>query len=159
RGAGPVGSSPNGTGAGRERAIRIAIVHSFYSSRQPSGENGVVESEVAALRAAGHDVRLFAARTDDLERDRLYPGKAAARGASGRGASPLTAVERFGPDVVHVHNLFPNIARRWVAGLRRPLVTTLHNFRPLCVNGLLYRDGHVCTLCPDGQRWSGLRYG
>jgi glycosyltransferase involved in cell wall biosynthesis len=60
--------------------------------------------------------------------------------------------------VVHVHNLFPNIGRRWVRRLERPLVTTLHNYRPLCVNGLLYRDGHVCTLCPDGHRWSGLRY-
>lgn len=118
----------------------------------------MVESEVAALSAAGHDVRLFAARTDDLERDRFYTVKAAARVATGRGASPLAAIDRFGPDVVHVHNLFPNFGRRWVRELGRPLVATLHNFRPLCVNGLLYRDGAVCTLCPDGQRWSGLRY-
>ena len=117
-----------------------------------------MESEVAALRAAGHEVRLLAARTDELERDRLYPVKAAARVATGAGASPLAAIERFDADVVHVHNLFPNIGRRWVRQLERPLVTTLHNYRPLCVNGLLYRDGHVCTLCPDGQRWSGLRY-
>ncbi len=78
--------------------------------------------------------------------------------ATGRGASPLAAIDRFGPDVVHVHNLFPNFGRRWVRDLARPLVATLHNFRPLCVNGLLYRDGAVCTLCPDGRRWSGLRY-
>ncbi len=103
-------------------------------------------------------MRLFAARTDDLEGDRLYPVRAAARVATGAGRSPLAAIEDFGPDVVHVHNLFPNIGRRWVRRLERPLVTTLHNYRPLCVNGLLYRDGHVCTLCPDGQRWSGLRY-
>lgn len=113
---------------------------------------------MAALRAAGHEVRLFAARTDDLEQDRLYPVKAAARVATGAGRSPLAAIEGFGPDVVHVHNLFPNIGRRWVRRLERPLVTTLHNYRPLCVNGLLYRDGQVCTLCPDGRRLSGLRY-
>jgi glycosyltransferase involved in cell wall biosynthesis len=113
---------------------------------------------VAALRTAGHEVRLFAASTDDLEGDRLYPVKAAARVATGAGRSPLAAIEGFLPDVVHVHNLFPNIGRRWVRRLDRPLVTTLHNYRPLCVNGLLYRDGHVCTLCPDGRRWSGLRY-
>jgi glycosyltransferase involved in cell wall biosynthesis len=78
--------------------------------------------------------------------------------ATGAGRSPLAAIEAFDPDVVHVHNLFPNIGRRWVRRLERPLVTTLHNYRPLCVNGLLYRDGHVCTLCPDGRRWSGLVY-
>jgi hypothetical protein len=30
-------------------------------------------------------------------------------------------------------------------------VATLRNFRPLCINGLLYRDGAVCTLCPTGS--------
>jgi glycosyltransferase involved in cell wall biosynthesis len=118
----------------------------------------VVDSEVAALRAAGHDVRLLAARTDDLEGDRLYTVKAAARVATGLGSSPLAAIERFGPDVVHVHNLFPNLGRRWVRHVKVPVVATLHNFRPLCANGLLYRDGTVCVRCPDGQRWAGLRY-
>ena len=118
----------------------------------------MVESEVAALVRAGHEVELFAARTDDLEGDRLYPVRAALRVATGWGASPLAALGRFAPDVVHVHNLFPNFGRRWARSVRVPLVTTLHNYRPLCVNGLLYRDGEVCTLCPDGRRWSGLRY-
>jgi glycosyltransferase involved in cell wall biosynthesis len=114
---------------------------------------------VAALGRAGHVVELFAARTDDLEGDRLYPVKAAARVATGFGASPLAAIGRFEPHVVHVHNLFPNFGRRWVGSLRQPLVATLHNYRPMCVNGLLFRDGHVCTLCPDGARWSGFRFG
>jgi len=133
-------------------------VHSFYSSAQPSGENGVVESEVAALVRAGHVVQLFAARTDDLEGDRLYRVRAAFRVATGLGRSPLAAIDHFRPDVVHVHNLFPNYGRRWVGSLRQPLVATLHNYRPMCANGLLFRDGRVCTLCPDGARWSGLRH-
>ena len=78
--------------------------------------------------------------------------------ATGLGRSPLAAIGRFGPDVVHVHNLFPNFGRRWVGSLPQPLVATLHNYRPMCANGLLFRDGHVCTLCPDGARWSGLRH-
>jgi hypothetical protein len=47
-------------------AVRIAMVHSFYSSSQPSGENTVVLNEVDALRRAGHEVALFAAHTDEL---------------------------------------------------------------------------------------------
>lgn len=40
-----------------------------------------------------------------------------------------------------------------------PLVAVLHNYRPLCANGLLYRGGDsVCTLCPDGRRWSGVQH-
>lgn len=135
------------------------MVHSFYKSAQPSGESSVVSAEVAALRRAGHDVALFAAHTDDLERDRFYPVKAAWRVATGRGASPLEMLWGFQPDVVHVHNLFPNFGRRWVKDVDVPLVHTLHNFRPLCANGLLLRDGSVCMLCPNGDRWAGLRHG
>ena len=113
---------------------------------------------MAALVRAGHVVQLFSARTDDLEGDRLNPVRAAFRVATGLGRSPLAAIAHFRPDVVHVHNLFPNFGRRWVGSLQQPLVATLHNYRPMCANGLLFRDGHVCTLCPDGTRWSGLRY-
>lgn len=140
-------------------SLRIAVVHSFYSSAQPSGENIQVEAEVEALRQAGATVRLFAARTDDLEGEPLYPVRAALRVASGWGRSPRRAIEQFQPDVVHVHNLFPNFGRSWVSTLTVPVVATLHNFRFSCAGGTLFRDGQLCTDCPDGSRWSGVRHG
>jgi glycosyltransferase involved in cell wall biosynthesis len=133
-------------------------VHSFYRSSLPSGENMVVRSQLEALTRAGLDVRLFSAESHEREKHRLNPAQSALRVASGRGRSPLQALRSFDPDVVHVHNLFPNFGRSWVEDLDRPLVATLHNFRPICVNGLLFREGAVCTLCPDGRRWSGVRY-
>ena len=138
--------------------MRIALVHSFYSSRQPSGENAVVESQYNALRRAGYEVQLFAAHTDHLEGSLLYPVRAAFRVATGRGANPLKAIRRFRPDVVHIHNLFPNFGRRWVNDLDVPVIHTLHNYRPLCANGLLLRAGRVCTDCLNGRRWSGLAH-
>ncbi len=138
--------------------MRVALVHSFYSSRQPSGENNVVRAEAAALRRAGHEVDLLSVATDDLAGRPTYALRAAARVATGRGRDPLGELERFGPDVVHVHNLFPNLGRRWVSELSAGLVHTLHNYRPLCANGRLLRDGAICTLCPDGRRWAGVRY-
>jgi glycosyltransferase involved in cell wall biosynthesis len=139
-------------------ALRVAVVHSFYSSEQPSGENTQVESEVEALAATGVDVRLFAARTDQAEAQPLYRVRAAARVATGRGSSPLGAIEAWQPDVVHVHNLFPNIGRTWTRHLPVPLVVTLHNFRFACANGVLVRDGRQCTDCPDGQHLAALRH-
>ena len=138
--------------------MRIAVVHSFYSG-QPSGENEAVRDQVRALRAAGHDVDLFAAHTDELAGDRLYPLRAALRVATGRGASPLSRLRAHAPDVVHVHNLFPNFGRSWVCEWDGPLIATLHNYRPLCARATLYREGAECTRCPDGERWAGLRYG
>lgn len=130
-------------------ALRIAVVHSFYSSRQPSGENVVVDLQVAALKRAGHDVLLVGRSTDVLEKAATYPIRAGLRAATGSGDSPLAEIEAHRPDVVHVHNLFPNFGRRWVEKLDTPLVTTLHNYRPICPAGTLQRDGATCTLCPD----------
>ena len=138
--------------------MRIAFVHSFYGSGQPSGENGVVQSEIEALSRAGHRVELFAARTDELESAPGYRVTSALRVATGRGRSPLGGIRAFAPHVVHVHNLFPNFGRRWATELRVPLVATLHNYRPLCVNGFLFRQGHVCTLCPQGRPFAGVRH-
>ena len=140
------------------RKLRIAVVHSFYSASQPSGENSAVRTHVDALRRWGHDVRLISTETD---RERTRPAfqlRAAARVATGRGQSPREELERWRPDIVYVHNLFPNYARRWALDIDVPLVAVLHNYRPLCANGMLLRDGGVCTLCPDGQRWAGVRY-
>jgi glycosyltransferase involved in cell wall biosynthesis len=139
-------------------APRVAIVHSFYSSAQPSGENAVVDAELDLLEDAGVETRLFAARTNALEGDRLYRLRSAARVATGRGRSPLAVVADFDPDVVHVHNLFPNFGRSWVSRLDAPVVVTLHNFRFVCAAATLFRDGHLCTDCPDGRPWSAVRH-
>lgn len=129
--------------------MRVAVVHSYYSRRQPSGENVVVDLQVAALRRAGHEVTLLQRRTDDLEQSRTYPLAAAGRVLSGWGADPLEEIDASGADVVHVHNLFPNYGRTWARRCRVPVVATMHNYRPVCPAGTLFRDGASCTLCPD----------
>jgi glycosyltransferase involved in cell wall biosynthesis len=139
-------------------AVRIAMVHSFYSSAQPSGENAVVMNEVDALRRAGCEVALFSAHTDDLEGELFYRLRSGLRVATGYGHNPLEALNSYSPDVVHIHNLFPNFGRRWVEQIAEPIVHTMHNFRSVCANGLLYRAGATCTMCPDGAPWSSLRY-
>ncbi|MFC3573663.1 glycosyltransferase family 4 protein [Streptomyces yaanensis] len=138
---------------------RVALVHSFYSSRQPSGENAAVRDQAEALGAAGHEVTVVAAHTDSLEQERGYAVRAAVRVATGRGRSPLAELEKFAPDVVHVHNLFPNFGTEWLDRWRGALVATMHNYRPACAAGTLFRDGKACTRCPDGDRWEGLRRG
>ncbi len=144
--------------------MRIAVVHSFYASDQPSGENAAVHAEVEALGRAGHDVHLVSASTDDLRRRPWYPVEAAVTVATGVGRSPLRHLERLAPDVVHVHNLFPNFGHTWLRRLEVPFVHTLHNYRALCAAGTLYRPstpggaGEACTLCVGGRTLPALRY-
>ncbi|MHC1560477.1 glycosyltransferase family 4 protein [Actinomycetospora sp. C-140] len=139
--------------------MRIAVVHSFYSSRVPSGENQVVLAQVEALRAAGHEVALVARHTDDRLRRASYPVEAALTTATGVGPDPTAELAAFSPDVVHVHNLFPNFGTAWLRDWPGRIVATLHNFRPMCANGYLFRDGAACTACPSGDRWAAVRHG
>ncbi|WUH89643.1 glycosyltransferase family 4 protein [Streptomyces sp. NBC_00433] len=133
------------------------MVHSFYRSASPSGENLAVVDQAQALRRAGHTVSVVAAHTDELQAKPFYAARAGLTVATGRGRSPLAELRRLRPDVVHVHNLFPNLGTGWLRRWGGPLVATLHNYRPACAAGTLFRDGKVCTACPDGDRWAGVR--
>lgn len=129
--------------------MKIAVVHSFYASAVPSGENTVVQMQVDFLRHAGHEVQLVDVRTDDLAQRKLYKLSTALNVATGAGADPTARIRQFGPDVVHVHNLFPNYSTKWLKDCPFPVVATVHNFRPMCAAGTLFRAGESCTKCPD----------
>ena len=138
--------------------MRIGLVHSFYSSRQPSGENLVVMAQLEALRGAGHTVQLFERRTDDVENQSLYAQRSAFGVATGIGSDPSAPLHRFEPDIVHVHNLFPNFGTRWLTRWEGPMVATLHNFRTVCAAGTLFRDGEHCRLCLDHSSAESIRH-
>jgi glycosyltransferase involved in cell wall biosynthesis len=127
--------------------MRIAVIHSFYSERQPSGENNVVLDQVAQLRKAGHDVELLARKTDDLSNQLLYPIASAFRTLTGLGASPETALSRFRPEIVHLHNTFPNWGTNWLHRWGKSSVVTIHNYRTFCAAGTFFRDGNACRDC------------
>lgn len=146
--------------------MRVLVVHNRYRSHLPSGENRVVDDEVAAVRAAGVDVATFIRSSDELTT--LPPGarfRAALGPISGR---PSRAAFRdflrtVCPQVVHLHNPYPLISPTVIADAKAmgiPVVATIHNFRLRCMNGLLFRDGAVCTECEDRSTpWPGVRHG
>lgn len=131
-------------------------MHSFYSSATPSGENAVVMDQLRMLEEAGHEVLLVGRHTDD--NGPADTVRAAVSVATGAGPDPTEQLARFAPDVVHVHNLFPNFGTRWLARWRGPIVATLHNYRPMCANGLFLRDDRNCTLCPDAGVHNAVKH-
>ncbi len=135
--------------------MRVAVIHNFHHRAEPSGEDVMVTAEVAALRRAGVEV-VLAQADNDAESVRLLPRlRGAVTTASGMGPRPL----RSSADLLHVHNVFPYLPTRWLASAGVPIVATMHSYRPLCATGYLFRDGHICTECPDGSRWAGVRHG
>lgn len=134
------------------------MVHSFYTSENPSGENQAVLDQFAVLEAAGHDVVLINRKTDEDSQQPLYKVRSAFRAANVGGPDPSPELEKFRPDIVHVHNLFPNWGTGWLKKWTHNSVATLHNFRTLCAAGWLYRDGHVCHECLDKSSLAAIRH-
>ncbi len=68
-------------------------------------------------------------------------------------------IAEFAPDVVHVHNTFPELSPSvfWAAHRAGvPVVQTLHNFRHVCANALLLRDGVRCENCVGRRGGSAM---
>ncbi len=54
------------------------------------------------------------------------------------------------PDIMHFHNTLPIISPAAYYAAKTEgvaVLQTLHNFRLLCANALLFRDGHICEEC------------
>ena len=148
--------------AGTSRPLKILQVHNRY--RRPGGEDTVLANEARLLREHGHEVDLLEARNDDADPVSLPARLRLARDVvwspSGT-AAMAAALDRFQPDVVHVHNTFSQLSPailRTVAAHRVPVVQTLHNFRLLCANGLLLREGRPCELCISDGRFNAVRH-
>lgn len=137
--------------------MRIALIHHHYLQR--GGEDAVFDAE-RDLLARRHEVVTYETSSRDLPRNPLR-----AAGLSLWNEDQRRRVRDFlrreRPEVVHVHNTFPLLSPailRAADGLGLPLVQTLHNYRLLCVNGLLFRDGHVCEECVGRLPLPGVRH-
>ena len=135
--------------------MKVLLVHSFYGSDAPSGENQVFEIERNLLRSRGHTVAEFTRHSDDIRSQGLW---GAVKGAAATPWNPFVArdlrqmVARFKPDVVHVHNTFPMISPsifHALADMGVARVITLHNYRLFCPAAIPMRAGKVCTDCLD----------
>ena len=150
--------SPTGTGAATP--LRILVVHNRYQVR--GGEDSVVAQEVASLRRAGQAVEtlFFDNATIRTGWDRLrtaYEAPYAPRGI----ATVVDAVRAFRPDVVHAHNVFPQVSPGMHAAVRAEgvaTVQTLHNFRVTCANGILMRESRPCEDCVTGSPYQAVRH-
>ena len=135
--------------------MRVLLVHNFYGSAAPSGENQVVEIERALLQSRGHEVVEFSRDSDELRSQGIW---GAIKGAAATPWNPRSAqaicqtVANIRPDVVHVHNTFPLISPsifHVLAGTGVGRVMTLHNYRLFCPAAIPMREGKICTDCMD----------
>ncbi|MEW2538856.1 glycosyltransferase family 4 protein [Micromonospora chalcea] len=133
--------------------MRIVVAHNRYREAQPSGENTIVDAEIAQLTAADVEVLPFLRSSDEIP-SMSKPAKALLP------ISPIWApkaqhdldrlLTEHRPDVLHLHNPYPLLSP-WVVRTAHkrgvPVVQTVHNYRQVCSSGLYFRDGVICQDC------------
>ncbi|SCF46846.1 Glycosyltransferase involved in cell wall bisynthesis [Micromonospora mirobrigensis] len=129
------------------------MAHNRYREAQPSGENTIVDAEIAQLTEAGVEVLPFLRSSDEI------PSMSKAAKAL-LPISPIWApkaqqdlgrlLDEHRPDVLHLHNPYPLLSPWVVRTAHRhgvPVVQTVHNYRQVCSSGLYFRDGVICQDC------------
>ena len=136
--------------------MKISIVHNEYGKF--SGEEAVVGGQRDLLKGRGHTVEMFTRTSADISDTLLAKTRALFSGiyspASRRAFRHF--LESSKPDLVHIHNLFPLISPSILPECRNagvPVVMTLHNFRLICPNALLFTHGGICRQCLGGREW------
>jgi glycosyltransferase involved in cell wall biosynthesis len=140
--------------------MKILVVHNFY--QQAGGEDQCMAAEVAMLEAHGHAVTQYCRHNDAI--NTMSSLQAASRTLwswpTYHELRELLRAQR--PQIVHFHNTFPLISPSAYYAAQAEnvgVVQTLHNFRLLCVNGLLFRDGVACEDCLGRSiGWPGIMH-
>jgi len=145
--------------------VKILLVHNYYRSGIPSGENTVFEAEARLLESGGHTLERYTCSNDEIA---SRPLRTALTAALLTTANPFQAaalrarIAAFRPDVVHFHNTFPLLSPALLPAARASgcaVVATLHNYRLICAQGGLFRDGRICLDCLEQRSpWPGLRH-
>nr|WP_315218243.1 glycosyltransferase [uncultured Duganella sp.] len=142
---------------GDARPLHVLLVHNSYRLR--GGEDVVAEAETALLRANGVRVSVYRRSNDELAQ-RSPLAAAASTLWSRQAARDIDGLcVRLRPDLIHFHNTFPLIsaAPYWSAARHAiPVVQTLHNFRLLCPQAMLLRQGRVCSDCVGRPPWRAV---
>ncbi len=118
------------------RLMRVVIVHNRYSSALPSGENVMVDAEIAQLRAADVEVVPFLRSSDEIGQMPV----------TGKLMLPLAPIWAPGAQRDPYPPLSPFVVRTAHAH-RVPVVQTVHNYRHVCAAATFLRDGAICRDC------------
>lgn len=141
--------------------MRILLIHNHYQRR--GGEDTVFEAEKEMLRNNGNEVFSYERFNDEIKQystfQKLYaPFNTIWSRDTNKALSGL--VESVKPDIVHFHNFFPLISPSAYQVFERhdiPIVQTLHNFRLICCNGILFRKNRICEDClKELVPWPGV---
>ncbi len=144
---------------------RVLLVHNFYQSHAPSGEDGVFLEDEKLLLAKGHHIIRFIRKSDALKHFSPLKNISLTWNISWSISAYKDIEETIRetrPDIAHVYNTFPLISPSIYFACRKhniPVVQTVQNYRILCAAGVLFKNDEVCELCIKNSKFNAIRYG
>ena len=139
--------------------MRVVNVHNRHAN--PGGSEVVFEAITRLLRSRGDEVVVVDRDNKDIGG---IAGKLVAFGSmvyspsAKREMGKLLRDER--PDVVHVHNLYPQLSPSVLDACRDegvPVVMSVHDYKLTCPTAQHLRDGKVCEKCLGGhEQWCAI---
>lgn len=142
--------------------MKVLQVHNVYIGK--TGEEAVVNEEKKVLVKNGHEVVQFVKDNSALTKNSI-PGRlkvyASLTGSKSIAFELEALLSRENPDLCHVHNTFPLITPIVYKVCRAkgiPVVQTLHNYKMVCTNSLLFRNGEVCEVCLNKSLYNSIKF-
>jgi glycosyltransferase involved in cell wall biosynthesis len=157
--------------------MRVLVVNKFFWEK--GGAERVMFDLARGYEAAGHEVVHFAmasSRNRPSAQSRWFVPEVDYEGEGGgpwrqlrtaaRAIYSLDAarrlrdlVRRTRPAIAHLHNFHHQLSPSIVDVLRHervPAIQTLHDYKVLCPNYLLYTEGEVCERCCRGRYYHAI---
>ncbi len=139
--------------------MRIVNVHNRHAG--PGGMEVLFESITRLLRSRGDEVIVVEKDNKDIHG---LPGRLAAFGSMVYSPSAKRAMKELlrehAPDVVHVHNLYPQLSPSILDACREvdvPVVMSVQDYKLTCPTAQHLRDGKVCEKCVGGhEQWCAI---
>jgi len=155
--------------------VRILHVNKFLYRR--GGAEGYMEDVAALQLADGHTVSYWGMAHPDnthleladtyapfVELEPAPPGARAKAAAAARmvwsrssAKGIAAAIERFRPDVAHLHNVYHQLSPSILRPLQRagvPIVLTAHDYKLVCPNYQFLANGQICEACISRRFWN-----
>lgn len=137
----------------RTTPLKVLLVHCFYRTEAPSGEDAVYYNERQLLEDNGIELLPYEIHNDDIDDSTL--SKKIILGINTIWSQSTykeidNLIREKKPDIAHFHNTFPQISPSAYAACKKhgiPVIQTLHNFRLICPGALLLRNGKPCEDC------------
>lgn len=163
--------------------MRVLQVNRFFSNR--GGAETVMFQTIGLLERFGHDVvpfsmedpsnapsdyaSYFVGNVDLKRRPSLWPvrfgqlGHAPSVMYSRETAKSMEALIRTTkPDVAHLHSVYHQLSPSLLAPLARygvPTVLTMHDYKLVCPNSILFAGGEICERCKGGKYYNAALQG